>query len=125
MIFFRILFDNLLEHLNRFGTLIRRDKTGGEFFSCVGVVRLQFKCAKIERDGFLYLLRRCVIIRDGFEDGRIIARVLRRLFEDLIDARQVVRLRFGIGFENDRGVKFPQACPEGWVVAMNFCGAVQ
>ena len=56
LIFFRVLFDNLLEHLNRFSALVRQNETGRQFFPCVGVIWLQFDYAKIKRDRLLKLL---------------------------------------------------------------------
>jgi len=88
-----VLFDNLLEHLNRFVSLVCQDKTGRQFLSCICIVRLQLQNTQIKRNRFLQLLRCRVVIGYILEDARIVPGIFRRSFENLVSLFQLVRLR--------------------------------
>ena len=85
-----MLLDDLLEHLNRFVSLVCQDKTGGQFLSRVRVFRLQFENTQVKRDRFLQLLRCRVVIGYVLEGARIIPGIFRRSFENLISLFQFV-----------------------------------
>src|SRR5262245_55046383 len=110
-----MLLDDLFKHLNRFVSLVCQDKTGGQFLSRVRVVRLQFKNTQIKRNRFLQLLGRSVVIGYVLEHVRIISRIFRRSFENLVSLFQFVGLWLRIGLEENGDVKFSKAYPEIWI----------
>ena len=50
LILLRMLLDDFLQHLDRLAALVGQDKTGGELFPRVRVVRLEFQHPQVERD---------------------------------------------------------------------------
>ena len=71
LVFFRMLLDDLLQHLDRFAALVSKNEAGRQFLARVSIVRLKLEHSQIKRDGLLHLLRRRVIIRRVLQDRRV------------------------------------------------------
>ena len=120
-----MLLDDLLEHLDSFAALIRQNKTGRQFLSCIRVVRFQFENTQVKWDRFLQLLRCGVIVCYILEDRGVVCGVFGCSFENLIDLFQFVRFRLRLRLEKNGHIKLSQVHPEIGIVTANFCGALQ
>ena len=120
-----MLLDDFLQHLDRLAPLVGQHKTGCQFLPGVRFVRLEFEHSKIERDGFLHLLRSGEIITAASRDRCVTWGERERFVEDAIDLFQFVRLGVLVRLGNEREVKFAQLGPERGVVGFDLRRAVE
>src|SRR5882724_3502661 len=109
LIFFWVLSNDFFQHLDGLRALVCQNKTGGEFFSSVGVIGLQFEHAQVKRNCFFNLLGGGIVIGDLLKNRRVVGRVLDRLGKYFVKPTDFIRLGLGIWFEYQRGIEFTQS----------------